>query len=101
MRRQLPAAPQNEKVAIDGPRAFPILTAFERIGVRPSKGYALIASGELETFLIGRNRYATAEAIGAFLQLCVKRSMFETPDQRGRKVAAGVAASLAARGVAA
>src|SRR5688572_10175726 len=94
-----PAVPavSFSSIATDGPRAYPILDAFSRIGIQPVKGYELIRNGELETFLIGRNRYATEEAIRALLQRCIERSMKESAAQRAGKVAAATKASLRSR----
>ena len=84
-------------VASDGPRAYPILDAFSRIGVQPVKGYQLIKNGELDTFLIGRKRYATEEAIRAFLQHCIEKSMHDNAAKRAKKVSAATKASLRSR----
>ena len=81
----------------DGPRAFPIREAFKRIGVKSLKGYELINSGQLQTFCIGRRRYATAEAITAFIERCIAASK-ESDAQRGQKVAKATKASLLSRG---
>ncbi len=91
-----PSSGVSNVASADGPRAFPILEAFSRIGVKPVKGYELIQQGELETFVIGRRRYATAYAITAFLERCIARSK-ETSAQRAKKVAAATRASLLAR----
>lgn len=93
-----PAAPvaSHATIVTDGPRAFPILAAFDRIGVGHVRGYELIKTGELQTFCIGRRRYATAEAITAFLERCIATSK-ETVAQRAKKVAAATKASLRSR----
>jgi hypothetical protein len=89
--------PEVPTLVQDGPRAFRILEVFSRIGVQAVKGYQLINNGELETFLIGRNRYATEEAVRAFLDRCIQRSKRETAAQRARKVSAATKASLRSR----
>jgi hypothetical protein len=86
----------HSTIARDGPRAFPILEAFGRIGVAPVTGYELIKSGALQTYCIGRRRYATSEAVAAFLERCVAKSR-ETAAQRARKVEAATRASLRSR----
>jgi hypothetical protein len=90
------AAVSFSTIASGGPQAYPILEAFSRIGVKPVKGYELIEHGELQTFLIGRRRYATADAITAFLDHCIAKSK-ETAAQRAKKVAAATKASLRSR----
>jgi hypothetical protein len=86
----------SSTIVQDGPRAFPIREAFTRIGIKTLKGYELVNSGELQTFCIGRRRYATAEAIRAFLERCIAKSR-ETDPERARKVAAATKASLRSR----
>ena len=90
---------KNKLLAIhtgDGPRARPIQEAFKRIGIRRGRGYELVASGELETFLIGRRRYATDEAIQAFFDRRIAESK-ETATQRAKKVSKATQASLMSR----
>lgn len=41
--------------------------AFAAIGVGVTKGYELINSGELESFMVGRSRRITTESIRAFV----------------------------------
>src|SRR6187431_715712 len=79
--------------ASDGPRAFPILEAFRRIRVSSVKGYELIKTGELQSYLVGRRRYATAQALGAFVERRIAESK-ETAAQRARKVAKATEKSL-------
>ncbi len=43
--------------------SYPIDEAFEVIGVNRSMGYRLIADGKLESFRLGKRRYATREAL--------------------------------------
>jgi hypothetical protein len=96
--QQRPVIPLSYSTIIqDGPRAFPIREAFARIGVKLLKGYELVSSGELQTFCIGRRRYATADAITAFLERCIERSKEETGAQRAGKVANATKASLVSR----
>ena len=97
MRSNNQQQPASQGSTDGGPRAYPILETFSRIGVQPVKGYELIKAGELETFLIGRNRYATEEAIRTFLQRCIEKSMKDTAAQRAKKVAAATKASLRSR----
>lgn len=97
--KQRPVVPvlSYSTIVQDGPRAFPIREVFTRIGVKSLKGYELVNSGELQTFCIGRRRYATAEAITAFLERCIANSR-ETAAQRREKVAKATMASLVKRG---
>ena len=101
MRSKSSPTPQNSgglsDAVADGPRAFPIREAFERIGVSPVTGYLLIKTGELESFLIGRRRFATAGAVASFLERCIAKSQ-ETAANRAKKTAEATKASLAARG---
>ncbi|HKX78229.1 MAG TPA: hypothetical protein VJM34_06910 [Novosphingobium sp.] len=41
--------------------------AFDAIGVGVTKGYELLAAGELESFTIGRSRRITVASIEAFI----------------------------------
>ena len=90
-------SPQAATTRSDGPRAYPIMEAFDRIGVGHVRGYELVNSGELQTFCIGRRRYATADAITAFLERCIAKSR-ETAAERAAKVAEATKASLVSRG---
>ena len=47
--------------------AVPPKTAFAAIGVGVTKGYELIAAGELDTFKIGRATRITTESIRAYV----------------------------------
>jgi hypothetical protein len=80
----------------DGPQAFPIMEAFNRIGVGRVKGYELVNSGELQTFLIGSRRYATSEAIRTLFRRRIAISA-RTAAQRAEKVAKATQASLVSR----
>lgn len=50
------------------PRAVPPKAAFQIIGVGATKGYELLAQGELESFTIGRARRVTVASIDAFVE---------------------------------
>ena len=97
MRSTAVSAVSNATSAIDGPRAFPILEAFERLSVGHVQGYALIRRGELTTYLIGRRRYCTAEEIRGFLERRIAASK-KTDMRRAQKVAKATKASLISRG---
>jgi hypothetical protein len=45
------------------PLSVPVLDGFEMIGVGTTKGYELVNAGIIETFVIGRRRYATLESL--------------------------------------
>lgn len=49
--------------------AYPIDEGFKVAGVTRTRGYQLIATGELETFRLGRRRMVTRRA----LQRCIDR----------------------------
>jgi hypothetical protein len=83
----------------DGPRAYPILEVFARLGVATTRGYGFVASGELETYLVGRNRYATEDAIRRLIQRYVEASAGETAAQRAKRVSAAVSARQRGRAV--
>jgi hypothetical protein len=51
-----------------GLKAVPPKTAFQIIGVGVTKGYELLADGELESFTIGRARRVTVASIDAFVE---------------------------------
>lgn len=45
-------------------RVFPFAAALEyRLGVKKRKAYKLLASGRVETFVLGRRRYITEDAL--------------------------------------
>ncbi|WP_233548484.1 helix-turn-helix domain-containing protein [Aurantiacibacter zhengii] len=58
------------------PLALPPKEAFAAIGVGVTKGYELIASGDLQTFKVGRATRVTTESIRAYvarqIELCSK-----------------------------
>jgi len=76
----------------DAKLAYPIQEAFGLIGVSPTKGYELIKPGtngepaKIQTFLIGRRRYAIAESVQAFIRACFKETQNESPADRVSKV---------------
>lgn len=80
-----------------GPRAFPILEAFSRLGISTFKGYELIDAGELKTYMIGRKRFITQRDLDAFIQRQLGRSMKETAAARAKKVASPTTASVDSR----
>jgi hypothetical protein len=86
-----------------GPRAYPIQEVFYRICVGVTRGHAMIKPGpngeppEIETFLIGRRRYATEEAILAFFRAQTEKTKQQTFAERSSKTAKATAASLKAR----
>lgn len=47
--------------------------AFAAIGVGVTKGYELINSGELESFMLGRSRRVTTESVRAFVNRQLER----------------------------
>lgn len=47
--------------------------AFAAIGVGVTKGYELINSGELESFMLGRSRRVTTESVRAFVARQLER----------------------------
>ncbi len=49
------------------PLALPPKQAFAAIGVGITKGYELIAAGDLETFKIGRATRVTTESLRAYV----------------------------------
>lgn len=49
------------------PLAIPPKQAFAALGVGVTKGYELIATGDLETFKIGRATRVTTESIRAYV----------------------------------
>lgn len=49
------------------PLALPPKQAFAAIGVGITKGYELIATGDLETFKIGRSTRITTESLRAYV----------------------------------
>ena len=53
--------------SVISPVAFPIRTAFQMLGVSPVKGYDLLGAGELNTYTVGRRRYASLTAIKDFI----------------------------------
>ena len=73
-----------------GIRAYPIREAFDRLGVGVVKGYDLVNSGDLETFMIGRRRYATDEALRRLIQQRIAESLSEPNANRANRVANAV-----------
>jgi hypothetical protein len=49
------------------PIAHPIRTAFKMLGISPVKGYDVVGAGELNTYTVGRRRYASLSAINDFI----------------------------------
>lgn len=50
------------------PLAIPPKAAFDALSIGVTKGYELIASGDLETFKVGRATRVTTESIRAYMQ---------------------------------
>lgn len=81
----------------DGPRAFPMPEARSRLGVGPTKMADLVREGELQTFLIGRCRYITAEELQGFINRQIDLARKESIAERAKKVSAATKASLRSR----
>lgn len=83
---------QDSQSGTTGPRAYPILEIFQRLKIGPTKGAELIRPGpngeapQIETFMIGRRRYATEEAVAAFIRLRIAEAQKESAPDRVRKV---------------
>lgn len=83
--------------------AHPILEAFDLIGVSPTTGYELIKPGpqgepaKIQTFLIGRRRYASAESVQSFIRARIEEAQKESADDRISKVQKAVAGRAAQR----
>lgn len=60
-------SPANSKGSHMDPIAIPPKQAFAAIGVGITKGYELIAAGDLETFKIGRATRITTESLRAYV----------------------------------
>lgn len=61
--------------AVEGQKlAYPIEVAFSLIGASRTRGYQLIASGDLDTYKDGKRRYATHAALEACLEKLRSRS---------------------------
>lgn len=71
-------------------QSYPILEVFRRLSVKVTKGYELVDSGELETFMIGRYRYATEEALRRFIEKRLDEARNESAAKRADKVKAAV-----------
>lgn len=76
----------------NGPRCYPISEGFRRLGVRATKGWGLVSSGELQTFCIGRFRYVTEAELDRFIAARLAEALEESPEKRARKVAKAVGA---------
>ena len=50
------------------PTVVPIKEAFRKLAIGKTRGFALIKSGELGSFMNGKKRYTTNEMINAFIQ---------------------------------
>src|SRR3954469_273293 len=85
-----------------GPRAYPIAEGCSRIGLKPTKRAELVQNASipaermkgnyLDTFLVGRFRYITAEELRRFVEARIQESKDESSATRAGKVAAAVAA---------
>jgi hypothetical protein len=49
-------------------KVYPIREAFERVGVKNSKGYELIAAGLLDARKIGSRTVVTADSVAAYIK---------------------------------
>ena len=78
---QDPAPSSNE-----GVRAYPIREAFDRIGIKQTRGFQLVKDRELETFTIGRFRYCTEAELQRFIQKRIEEARNESAADRARKV---------------
>jgi hypothetical protein len=56
-------------------RSIPIREAFEQLRIGSTKGYELVATGELRTYLVGDRRFTTPKSISDFI---AKREAEET-----------------------
>jgi hypothetical protein len=72
-------------------RAYPIAEAFERLGIKTTKGFELIKSGELQSFTIGRYRYITEQELRRFVRSRIEQSVNENPADRAKRVEKAVA----------
>ena len=54
--------------------SYPLEEAFEVIGVNRSAGYNLMRDGKLETFKLGKRRFATRKACEKCVELLVRES---------------------------
>ena len=59
----MPWKPRRPRRAHYAPLAVPILDGFDMLGVGVTKGYELVNAGQIDTFLLGRRRYATLESL--------------------------------------
>ena len=46
---------------------YPVREAFDALRVSPPTGYRLIASGELQTYMIGARRYVSGAELARFI----------------------------------
>jgi hypothetical protein len=68
----MPWKPRRPRRGHYVPILIPILDAFDMLGVGITKGYELVNTGQIDTVLIGRRRYAT----------CASLERLATPDDR-------------------
>lgn len=54
--------------------SYPLEDAFDLIGVNRSAGYNLMRDGKLETFKLGKRRFATRKACEKCVELLVSES---------------------------
>lgn len=54
--------------------SYPLEEAFELIGLNRSAGYNLMRDGKLETFKLGKRRFATRKACEKCVELLVRES---------------------------
>jgi hypothetical protein len=59
----MPWKPRRPRRGHYMPILVPVLDAFDMLGVGVTNGYHLINTGQIDTVLIGRRRYATRESL--------------------------------------
>ena len=69
----------------DGTRSYPLTEGFGRLGIGYVKGYALVKSGEIETFTIGARRYITDNALQQFIRKRIELSLQESHEDRAKR----------------
>jgi hypothetical protein len=63
-------------------KVYPVREAFERIGVKSSKGYELIAAGLLDARKVGARTVVTADSVAAYIRslpLFVSKARIDPP----------------------
>jgi predicted site-specific integrase-resolvase len=75
-----------------GTRAYPIREGITRLGLGTTTAYEFIKSGKLETFLVGRARFVTEDALQKFVRERIAETNGESATDRAAKVDKAVAA---------